>query len=101
MTAATSERGSVYAAVAADVKALGELRGGARRSLAALALSLAERYDALAADAGLAAVAKAAQELRAVMAALTTEHRDDQGDIQRLTSSLSTPVGSAEPERPQ
>lgn len=88
--------GPVLAAVKADIAALGPLEVGARRSLAALALWTAGQIDARGADAPLAIVARATQELRSTLVELFREHHDNADDLARISDALSSPVGDGQ-----
>jgi hypothetical protein len=84
---------SMQVAVRGDLEVLaGTLKGGARASLAAMALWLSEVIDKRGGDAGPTTSARLAQELRATLVALTTEKNDDGDAFQRLLDVVSTPV---------
>lgn len=92
--------GPVLAAVKADIGRLGPLEGGARRSLAALALWGAEQIDQRGADSPLAIVSRAMQELRATLVELFKEQHDRADDLRKISDSLSTPLGYGEDTGP-
>jgi hypothetical protein len=87
---------SMLAAVSGDLAGLADtLKGGARASLAAMALWLAEVIDKRGGEAGPTTSARLAQELRATLVALTTEKSDDVNAVQRFLDMVSTPVRDA------
>ena len=84
--------GPVLESVRADIEAMGELSGGAQRSLAALAVFLAEAIDNLDDDSiSTATRAKIGQELRATLVALTTKSDTRAQQFAELLTALSTP----------
>lgn len=83
---------AVLAAVRADLAALGDLTGGARGSLAALALYLAEVIDTRGADAPPAASARLAQELRATLQALTEKRDSDPDRLNQFFGEMGAPA---------
>lgn len=84
---------SMLAAVSGDLAGLADtLKGGARASLAAMALWLAEVIDKRGGEAGPTTSARLAQELRATLVALTTEKSDDVNAVQQFLDMVSTPV---------
>lgn len=96
---------SMLTAVTGDLEALAAtLTGGARKSLAALALWLAEVIDKRGGEAGPTTTARLAQELRATLQALTVERDHDGDSLAALIAAMSTPVGhtpDAEPAKPR
>lgn len=80
--------GSVETSVRRDLARLGELDDGARGSLAAMALRLAQAYDRYD-GADMAKLARLNQELRQTLAAVVEVRNDGDGDED--AAALSTP----------
>lgn len=87
--------GPVEAAVAADIRDLGALAGGVRRSLAQVALFLARAIDARGEDAGPTTTAQLARELRSTLVALTWGDDDDDDGFGAVAAALSPELGYA------
>lgn len=87
----TEGDGPLLTAVRADLAAL-DCTGGARGSLASLAIWLAARMDRMGGDGGATTVARLAQELRATMVAIAAPRQGGEGAaVQELVVLLSTP----------
>ena len=90
---AVSGDGPLLAAVRSDLGHI-DKSGGAKASLAALALWLAEVIDRRGSEGGASTAARLGQELRATLQALTAERTGgDPATLQQVLAGLSTPAG--------
>ena len=86
--------GPIRTAIEQDLHDLGELRGGARRTFAAMARQMADVLDARGNDEGVTATARLAEVLRSTLTALTEGTHHDPNATRDFIAMMSTPQRS-------